>query len=116
MKSFFVMGRKRTLTFGLIAHVRYIVDGDEGQRVFPADVVHQLLVFIFVDNGDDLVVSFHIISTDGLVDRGTAVQILNNKAAKRLFLFCDDADAPFYIMVEDEVIQNDAVKVRAENA
>ena len=87
MKSFFVMGRKRTLAFGLIAHVRYIVDGDEGQRVFPADVVHQLLVFIFVDNGDDLVVSFHIISTDGLVDRGTAVQILNNKAAKRLFLF-----------------------------
>ena len=100
----------------MIAHIRDIVDGDEGQRVFPGDVVHQLLVFAFVDNGDDLIVLFHIIRADGLIDRGTAVQILYNKAAKRLFLFGDDADASFYIMAEDEVIQDDTVKVRAENA
>ena len=59
---------------------------------------------------------FKVIRADGLVDRRAAVQILNDELAERFFLLRDDTDAALFIVVEDEVIQNDAVKVRAENA
>ena len=58
---------------------------------------------------------FHIVGTDGFVDRCTAVQIMNDKLAQFLFFLCDDADTPLDVMVKNKMIQNDPVKIRSQN-
>ena len=97
-------------------HVGDVIDGDEGFGVFAVDEVHELLVFAFVDDGDDLVVFFEVIGADRFVDRGAAVQVVDDEPAERLLLLGDDADAALFVVVKDEMVQNDAVEIRAEDA
>ena len=73
------------------------------------------MVFALVDNGDDLVVLLQVVRADGLVDRGAAVQLVDDELPQRFFLFGDDADAALLVVVKNEMIQNDAVEIRAEN-
>ena len=102
--------------FGLILHTGYIIDGDKRLRVLAVDKAHQLLIFAFIHDGDDLVMLFKVICANGLVYCSAAVQIVDDKLTERLFLFCDNADAALFIIVEDEIIQNDSVKVCAKDA
>ena len=43
---------------------------------------------------------FHFIGSDGFIDRGSAVQVMNNKLPQLLFLLRDNADAPFDVMIK----------------
>ena len=58
---------------------------------------------------------FHVVGTDGFVDRCTAVQIMDDKLAQFFFFLCDDADTPLDVMVKNKMIQNDSVKLRSQN-
>ena len=58
---------------------------------------------------------FHFIGSDGLIDRGSAVQVMNNKLPQLLFLLRDNADAPLDIMIKNKMIQNNSVKIRSQN-
>ena len=58
---------------------------------------------------------FHFIGSDGLIDRGSAVQVMNNKLPQLLFLLRDNADAPFDVMIKNKMIQNNSVKIRSQN-
>ena len=77
--------------------------------------IHQFLIFAVIDDGDDFTVLFKIVRADGFVDRGAAVQIVNDEPAKFFFFFGDDADTALSVVVENEAIQNHAVEIRAEN-
>ena len=61
------------------------------------------------------VVLLQVVCTDGLVDRGAAVQLIDDELAQRFLLFGDDADAALLVVVENEMVQNDAVEIRAED-
>ena len=103
------------LHFRLIAHIRYIVNSDKCQRIFFVDEVHQLLIFCFIYNCDNLVALLHIVGTIGLIDSGAAVQLMDNEVSKLFFFFCDDAYTTFDIVVEDKVIEHDTVEVSSED-
>ena len=59
---------------------------------------------------------FEVIGADRFVDRGAAVQVVDDEPAEFLLLLGDDADAALFVVVKDEMVQNDAVKIRAEDA
>ena len=111
----FFYSSKIFLFLRLIPHIRYIINRDKRFRVLLVYILHQLLIFAFIYDGDDLMAFFHVVSTDGFVDRCPAVQIVNDKLAQLFFLLRDDADTPFDIMVKNKMIQNDPVKIRSQN-
>lgn len=87
-------------TLRLILHTRYIIYGNKRLGVQFIDEFHQLLVLTFVHNGDDLVVFFKMIGTDGFIDRGTAVQISCNKLAQFFLFLRNNADTSLDIIVK----------------
>lgn len=97
-------------------HTGYIINRDKGLGVLAVDEVHQLLILVFVHDGNDLVVLFKVVCTDGLVHGGTAVQVVDDELPQRLFLLGNDAHPALDAVVEDEMIQHDAVEVGAKNA
>ena len=60
--------------------------------VLTADIIHEFLILRLVHDGDDFVPLLHIVCTDRLIDRCSAVQVFYNKPAQFFFLFGDDAD------------------------
>ena len=82
--------------------------------VFTIDIIHQFLVLRFVYNSNDLIALFHIVGADRLIDRSAAVQVINDKIAQLFLFFSDNADPPFYIVVKDKMVQNDAVKIGSQ--
>ena len=105
----------RRSDLGLILHAGHIVNGNKSLGVFPVDKVHQLLIFALVHDGNDLVVLFQIVCTDGLVHGRTAVQVMEDELTQRLLFFGDDADAAFDAVIKDEMVQHDAVEVSTED-
>ena len=57
-----------------------------------------------------------VVGADGFVDRGAAVQVVDDELAERFLLFGDDADAALFVVVKNEMVQNNAVEIRAEDA
>ena len=111
----FFYSSKIFLFLRLIPHIRYIINRNKRFRVLLVYKLHQLLIFTFIYDGDDLTAFFHVVSSDGLIDRGSAVQVMNDKLPQLLFLFRDDADTPLDIIVKNKMIQNDSVKIRSQN-
>ena len=99
----------------LIPHIRHIINRDKCFRVLLVYKLHQLLIFIFIYDGDDLTAFFHVIGSDGFIDRCTAVQVVDDKLPQLLFLLRDNADAPFDVIIKNKMIQNDSVKLRSQN-
>ena len=64
--------------FGLVTHVADGIDRYKGLGIYLADVVHQLLVLVLVNDGDHLHLGRLIISTDDLIQRSTGVQGVQN--------------------------------------
>ena len=56
-----------------------------------------------------------IVCANGLVDRGAAVQLVDDELPQRFLFFGDDADAALLVVVENEMIQNHAVEICAED-
>ena len=99
----------------LISHIRHIINRNKSFRVLLVYKLHQLLIFTFIYNGYDLMAFFHFIGSDGFIDRGSAVQVMNNKLPQLLLLLRDNADAPFDVMIKNKMIQNNSVKIRSQN-
>ena len=53
-------------------------------------IIHQLLVFAFIYNGNDLVAFLHIIGADGFINSGSAVQMMKNKFSQFFFMLCNN--------------------------
>ena len=83
----FFYSSKIFLFLRLIPHIRYIINRNKRFRVLLVYKLHQLLIFTFIYDGDDLTAFFHVVGTDGLIDRCTAVQVVNDKLPQLLFLF-----------------------------
>ena len=111
----FFYSSKIFLFLRLIPHIRYIINRDKRFRVLLVYKLHQLLIFTFIYDGDDLTAFFHVIGSDGFVDRCAAVQVVNDKLPQLLLLLRDNADAPFDVMIKNKMIQNDSVKIRSQN-
>ena len=111
----FFYSSKIFLFLRLIPHIRYIINRDKRFRVLLVYKLHQLLIFTFIYDGDDLTAFFHVIGSDGFVDRCAAVQVVNDKLPQLLFLLRDNSDAPFDVMIKNKMIQNDSVKIRSQN-
>ena len=79
------------------------------------DISHQLLIFCFVYDRDDLIAFLHIIGTCRFIDRRSAVQIFDNEFTQFFLFLSDDTDTTFNIMVKDKVIQNHSIKVCSQN-
>ena len=56
-------------------------------RVLTADIIHEFLILRLVHDGDDFVALLHIVCTDRLIDRRSAVQVFYNKPAQFFFPF-----------------------------
>ena len=76
--------------------------------------MNRFLIFPFVYNGNDLISFFHNISTNRFVNSCTTVQITNNKLPQFLFLFCNDTDPSFDIMIKNKMIQNNTIVDKGE--
>ena len=63
----------------LVLHIGDVVNRNKRLRVLAVDEGHQALVFAFVDDGDDLVVALQIVCADGFIDRGAAVQFVDDE-------------------------------------
>ena len=88
----------------LVLHIGDVVNRNKRLWVLAVDEVHQLLIFAFVHDGNDLVVLFQIVCTDGLVHGRTAVQVMKDELTQRLLFFGDDADAAFDAVIKDDTI------------
>ena len=98
---------------GLVVHTGYIIDGNKGLGVLAVDEVHQLLILVFVHDGNDLVVLFKVVCTNGLVHGGTAMQVVDDELPQRLLLLGNDAHPALDAVIEDEMIQHHAIEVGA---
>ena len=74
------------------------------------DIRHQFLIFALINNRDNLIVFFFIISANGLINRCAAVQLMNNKLSQSLFLLCNNADSALDIVVENKMISTMPLK------
>ena len=88
----------------LVLHIGDVIDRNKRLWVLAVDEGHQPLVFAFVDDGDDLVVALQIVCADGFVDRGAAVQLVDDELPQRFLFFFFDADAALLVVVENEMI------------
>ena len=82
--------------------------------VFTVDIIHQFLVFWLIYDGNDLIAFFQIVGTDGFIDGSAAVQVIDDKMPQLFLFFSDNADPPFYIVVKDKMVQDDAVKIGSQ--
>ena len=99
----------------LITHIGHRIHRDERLRILPIDKIHQLLVFAFIHDCDDFIMLFQIIRANCLVNRCSTMQLFYDKAAQLFFFFRNNADTAFDIVVKNKMIQNDSVKIGAQN-
>ena len=59
----FFYSSKIFLFLRLIPHIRYIINRDKRFRVLLVYKLHQLLIFTFIYDGDDLTAFFHVIGS-----------------------------------------------------
>ena len=78
-------------------------------------IIHQPLILTLIHDRNDLMVLFHVIGSDGFINRCSAVQIVDNEFPKLLFLLRDDADPAFDVVIENKMIQNDSIKIGSQN-
>ena len=99
----------------LITHIGHRIHRDERLRILPIDKIHQLLVFAFIHDCDDFIMLFQIIRANRLVNRCSTMQLFYDKAAQLFLFFRNNADTAFDIVVKNKMIQNDSVKIGAQN-
>ena len=112
---FLSVQKSYALYFGLVTHIRYIVYGDECQRILSVDKIHQSLVFCLVYNGDNFSSLLHIIGSISFINSSTAMQFMKNELSEFFFFFGDNADAPFDVVVEDKMIKYNPIEIGTEN-
>ena len=100
----------------LIGHSADRVDRNKCLGVRLLHVAHQAGVLVLVDNDDDLLPGGVVIGADALVDGGAAVEILEYELPQFLQLAGHDAHPPLLVKAEDEVVQDNAVEVGAQDA
>ena len=100
----------------LIPHIADGVDGDKGFGIHLTDVVHQLLVLVFVNDGDHLHFRRLVVSTDDLIQRCTAVQRVQNIINDIIQIFGNDANSALDIDTENEMIHDHTAKVCTQQA
>ena len=76
-----------------------------------ADIIHQLLIFGFINDCNNFISSLHIVSSDRLINGSSAVEIIYDKLSERFFFFSDNADSALDIMIKNKMIENNAIKV-----
>ena len=86
----------------LITHTGYIINRNKCLRINLIDKLHQLLIFTFIHNRNNLIMLFQIIGSYGFIDCCSTMQILNNKLSKFFFLPGDNADAPFSVLIKNK--------------
>ena len=102
--------------FGLVTHVADGIDRYKGLGIYLADVVHQLLVLVFVYDGDHFHFRLLVVSTDDLVQRSTGVQGVQNIINDVVQILRDHADAALDVDTKDEVIYQHTAEVRSQQA
>lgn len=71
----------------LVLHIGDVVNRNKRLRVLAVDEGHQPLVLAFIDDGDDLVMFLQIVCADGFVDRGAAVQLVDDELPQHFLFF-----------------------------
>ena len=64
--------------FWLITDLIDRIHGNKRFGVHFADIVHQLLILLLIDNGNDLFAHHILVGTNGLIQRGTAVNLVKD--------------------------------------
>lgn len=105
-----------TLLLGNVADFANGINGDEGLGVCLMHVVHQLAVFLFVHDGDDLGADALVIGAHSLVEAGTAVQVMEDEIHDFIGLGRQDAHPALDIQTEDKMIHHNAAKVGTHDA
>ena len=78
----------------ILGHIVDLVDGDDSNkccRIRFADIVHQLAVLLLVHNGNDFLPFRVVECANAVIDRGTAVQIVQNKMQDFIMLLRKNA-------------------------
>ena len=105
-----------SLCFLPVSHVGHIVYRDKCIRVGPDYEIHELLILMFINYGDDLHTLFACVGTCAFVESGPAVEIIYNEVLQLVHMFFrHDADAAFDLLAEDEMIQQKPAEVGAED-
>lgn len=117
IRRFFCRGRQDLFYLWLITKLVYRIYGDESLRVGLFDKIHQLAVFVFIDDRYDLGALGSVIRTKTLIESRAAVEIVeqvgNDLVVVRLR---NDADTALDIEPEDEFIDDHSAEIRTEDA
>ena len=103
------------LYFGLVFHIGNIINGNESFGVQFVNEIHQFLIFGFVYNGNDLIAFLHIVGTVCFIDRGTAVEFVDNKLPEFFLFPGDDTYPALDVVVKNKMVQNDAVEISSQD-
>ena len=79
------------------------------------DIIHQLLIFGFVYDRNDLISFLHIVGTVCFINGGSAVQIVNNEISQFFFFFCNDSNAAFDVVIKNKMVKHNSVKICTKN-
>ena len=104
------------MRFGLIADFVDRIDCDEGGGVGLFDVVHQFFVFLIVHDGDDFPADDVVVRADGIIQGCAAVEIVQDELCDLVHLRGEDADAALEVQTEDEVVDDHAAEIGADDA
>ena len=77
------------------------------------EIGHELLVLRLIYDSDDLIMLLHAIGTEGLIDGSTTFQLVEDVVTNLLLLGRNDTDAALHIVIEDVVIHDKTIEIRA---
>ena len=117
IRRFFCRGRQDLFYLGLITELVYRIYGNESLRVGLFHEIHQLAVFVFIDDRYDLGALGSVIRTKALVESRAAVEIVEQIGNDLVVVgLRNDADTALDIESEDKFIDDHSAEIRTEDA
>ena len=80
------------LLLWLITDLTDRIDRNKCLGIYLFNIVHQRFIFLLIHDGDDLLLGAAVIGADDIIQRRTAVEIMEDKVHDLIQLRRDDAD------------------------
>ena len=93
----------------------YRIHGDKSILICFQNIIHQGYILVFINNGDDLPPWLAVIGSDGFINRGAAVEMMQNKLPDFFLPLGNDSHPLFYVKAKDEMVQHDSVEIGAKD-
>ena len=103
------------LMLGPVNDFIYRIHGDKSILICFQNIIHQGYILVFINNGDDLPPWLAVIGSDGFINRGAAVEMMQDKLPDFFLPLGNDSPPLFNVKAKDDMVQHDSVEIGAKD-